>query len=715
MSMHIVDVIINIKIDKDNAMKITDILVENNQEQTPLYVSNRDFELAHESDKHPGYIMGVTYHDDDDVIKTDMDVYKFIRTDEFEWNGKKFKQDKYQYLGPVIDPKTGSASSPYLKMSEYIKMFDYTVDEMVKGNIKPHRIPVVNIPTDLKEDIAGMTAVNLEKIKNNFDDTVVRDLSRSHGNSVLFTRDKSGNKWKIVKTTDGKIYVEREFMLEGDSIIFEGINKAVAGVIVDVTEDSILIEGGTFPITETDMLYEDDMIAVNETVHNFTIDDIKQLEKSNDFNDVKRQAISLITKPSKRPISPEKQAWLKNEILNKKDKIAVIKLMYDLMLGGEGMKVIGSKSSYRRKFDEDNNGDRRSFTVKMKFEDGGKVTRVFLAKNKDDALSNAMKWAKKEYDPTQDVDAKVIAESDAAKAITQAFGGMAAGVKTGLIRRAGLLAMQGRHSEAENTIRHLLKDLDSGVADKIRKSINDINPVKIGDRIADTSSIEKSKAHTDWLDKTFVPWVEKHISSNLSEREGDWAAGAGNLLKALAFLIGVPIITAGQIWKSDLPIVDSPLGKAMYDAAARGDKSAEEALKRLDDIGVQRLPMQYIEKLSDKYLHKGKLKESIEYQTFKNALIEAKYKGREVKLGKPMAGDVKKYKVYVRDPKTGNIKKVNFGDKGMEIKRDDPKRRKSFRARHGCGTPRASNRLKAAYWSCRMWSSKPVSKILKGK
>ena len=45
------------------------------------------------------------------------------------------------------------------------------------------------------------------------------------------------------------------------------------------------------------------------------------------------------------------------------------------------------------------------------------------------------------------------------------------------------------------------------------------------------------------------------------------------------------------------------------------------------------------------------------------SLLEAKYQGREVKLGKPMKGDVKKYKVYVRDPKTGNIKKVSFGDK----------------------------------------------------
>ena len=94
-------------------------------------------------------------------------------------------------------------------------------------------------------------------------------------------------------------------------------------------------------------------------------------------------------------------------------------------------------------------------------------------------------------------------------------------------------------------------------------------------------------------------------------------------------------------------------------------------------------------------------------------LSEAEYQGRSVQLGKPMRGDVRKFKVFVKDPKTGNVKKVNFGDPNMEIKRDDPARRKNFRARHGCGTGRASDRTKAAYWSCRMWSSKPVSKIVK--
>jgi hypothetical protein len=98
---------------------------------------------------------------------------------------------------------------------------------------------------------------------------------------------------------------------------------------------------------------------------------------------------------------------------------------------------------------------------------------------------------------------------------------------------------------------------------------------------------------------------------------------------------------------------------------------------------------------------------------FNTDIDEAEYQGREVKLGKPMPGDVKKYKVYVKDPKTGNVKKVNFGDPNMQIRRDNPEARKNFRARHNCADKK--DRTKAGYWSCRMWSNKPVSKILKGK
>ena len=88
-------------------------------------------------------------------------------------------------------------------------------------------------------------------------------------------------------------------------------------------------------------------------------------------------------------------------------------------------------------------------------------------------------------------------------------------------------------------------------------------------------------------------------------------------------------------------------------------------------------------------------------ETMEDDMDEAKYHGREVPLGKPMKGDVKKSKVYVKDPVTGNIKKVNFGDPNMRIKKSIPGRRKSFRARHNCANP--GPRTKARYWSCRAW------------
>ena len=92
-----------------------------------------------------------------------------------------------------------------------------------------------------------------------------------------------------------------------------------------------------------------------------------------------------------------------------------------------------------------------------------------------------------------------------------------------------------------------------------------------------------------------------------------------------------------------------------------------------------------------------------DYQSFipyLKELNEAEYQGRDVKLGKPMQGDSKKFKVYVKNPK-GNVVKVNFGQKGMSIKKDNPGARKSFRARHNCDNP--GLRHKARYWSCKKW------------
>jgi hypothetical protein len=88
-------------------------------------------------------------------------------------------------------------------------------------------------------------------------------------------------------------------------------------------------------------------------------------------------------------------------------------------------------------------------------------------------------------------------------------------------------------------------------------------------------------------------------------------------------------------------------------------------------------------------------------KAYSTQLDEEEYQGREVKLGKPMQGDVKKFKVYVKNPKTGKVIKVNFGQKGMVIKKDNPAARKSFRARMNCDNP--GPRTKANYWSCRKW------------
>jgi len=82
-------------------------------------------------------------------------------------------------------------------------------------------------------------------------------------------------------------------------------------------------------------------------------------------------------------------------------------------------------------------------------------------------------------------------------------------------------------------------------------------------------------------------------------------------------------------------------------------------------------------------------------------------------LNKPFRlpkGSNKKSGVYVRG-KSGNIIKVTFGDPNMDIKRDSPERRASFRARHGCSE--AKDKTTPKYWSCSMWSKKPVSEITK--
>jgi len=121
----------------------------------------------------------------------------------------------------------------------------------------------------------------------------------------------------------------------------------------------------------------------------------------------------------------------------------------------------------------------------------------------------------------------------------------------------------------------------------------------------------------------------------------------------------------------------------------------EDAPARLMTDHVRR------ELLQEAYEDWGELNEAAEYQ------------GRKVQLRKPFRtpGGPKKFSVYVKNEK-GNVVKVNFGDPKLSIKRDDPARRRNFRARHGCDNPGPV--WKAKYWSCRFWSKKSVTDLVKG-
>jgi hypothetical protein len=93
------------------------------------------------------------------------------------------------------------------------------------------------------------------------------------------------------------------------------------------------------------------------------------------------------------------------------------------------------------------------------------------------------------------------------------------------------------------------------------------------------------------------------------------------------------------------------------------------------------------------------------FEEFETETInEAEYQGKKVQLGKPKRGGSKKFYVYVRNPKTGKVKKVSFGAQGgggnLAVKLKDPKARKAFADRHNCSSK--NDKTKAGYWACRL-------------
>jgi len=162
-------------------------------------------------------------------------------------------------------------------------------------------------------------------------------------------------------------------------------------------------------------------------------------------------------------------------------------------------------------------------------------------------------------------------------------------------------------------------------------------------------------------------------------------------------------------WKVGTEVYRGPVKNPSFDAAGapmdkRWESSFSHFARYFDSV--------YGQHYKKAPTWKANLKEGLDdligiiFETLAEA---SEYQGRKVTLGKPFRtpDGPKKFSVYVRNDK-GNVVKVNFGDPNMEIKRDDPERRKNFRARHNCDNP--GPRWKARYWSCRWgWGSKKLS------
>jgi hypothetical protein len=181
----------------------------------------------------------------------------------------------------------------------------------------------------------------------------------------------------------------------------------------------------------------------------------------------------------------------------------------------------------------------------------------------------------------------------------------------------------------------------------------------------------------------------KKLALGESAEEIDEGLGKALLAGAalIASLAGINKMEADHLMKTQPQLVT--LTQMRQEAVQAGDeykvKEIDERIKKtLDFISVKGRPVMGPDGPVDP----------------REPVGEAEYQGRKVPLGKPMQGDVAKSKVYVKKP-NGKVVKVNFGDKNMTIKKNNPARRKSFRARHNCDNP--GPRWKARYWSCRAW------------
>jgi len=190
------------------------------------------------------------------------------------------------------------------------------------------------------------------------------------------------------------------------------------------------------------------------------------------------------------------------------------------------------------------------------------------------------------------------------------------------------------------------------------------------------------------LGRTAAVGAARELAGNVDEGWGKNLAGAGAVVGALAAIAGIDKMEADHLMKTEPQLVT--LTQMRQEAEQEGDERAVDALDHRIRVTLHRI----------RDTGRPIMGPDGEPVDPRRPLGEAEYQGRKVTLNKPMQGDVAKSKVYVKKP-NGKVVKVNFGDKNMTIKKSNPARRKSFRARHNCENP--GPKWKARYWSCRAW------------
>tara|TARA_R100001509_G_scaffold160285_1_gene127852 strand:+ start:687 stop:1601 length:915 start_codon:yes stop_codon:yes gene_type:complete len=219
------------------------------------------------------------------------------------------------------------------------------------------------------------------------------------------------------------------------------------------------------------------------------------------------------------------------------------------------------------------------------------------------------------------------------------------------------------------------------------------------------SFVTKSKGTWGGADKDLAAKVRK---SESTKKESLWAnihkkrqrikRGSGERMRKKGEK-GAPTAAQMKRAKSESVTEDSKMKK-------QSDSQLKDLMKKMRDLekkDPKKPSTQHMIKRIEKEMKRRKITEQTSCEAlYDHVITEAEYKGKKVKLNDPIRSSdgKKKFHVYVKNEK-GNVIKLGFGDPNMEIKRDDPKRRKNFRARHNCDNP--GPKYKARYWSCYQW------------